>query len=188
MKIAPFIIALLIIFNSVSAQSKFKFHSQNYVGMLGGETEAAFQFQTINGFQRGTWFGGLGTGLDYYYQRTVPLFLSFSKYLFNRPNSLYISLDGGTNYIWDKSTANLFNGNRNDGDFSPSLYYGAHAGYKIGVNNNKGSVLMSLGYSAKRLKEKIKAVLPCMNPPCPEYDETYNYRLNRFSFRMGWMF
>lgn len=187
MKIAAFIITLLMI-NAVSAQSKFKFHSQNYIGVLGGETEAAFQIQTINGLQRGTWFGGIGTGLDYYYQRSVPLFLSFTKYLTARPLSLFISLDGGTNYLLDKSTANSFNGYRDNGDFSPSLYYGAHAGYKIELKKNKGSVLMSFGYSAKRLKEKIKTVMPCFTPPCPEYDEKYDYRLNRFSFRMGWMF
>lgn len=187
MKIAALIIALMMT-NGVSAQPQYKFRSQNHIGVLGGETEAAFQFQTINGLQRGTWFGGLGTGLDFYYQRTVSLFLSLTKYFTTRTNSLFISLDGGTNYLLDKSTANLINGYRDDGHFSPSLYYGAHAGYKIGLNKKTGSILMSLGYSAKRLKEKIKTVVPCLTPPCAEYDEKYDYRLNRFSFRMGWQF
>jgi len=185
MRIGAIIIAILI-FNFASGQTKVKFHSQNYIGVLGGEAEVAFQFQSINGFQRKTWFGGIGTGVDYYYQRSVPLFLSFSKYINERPGSLYISLDGGTNFLWDKTTGNIFNGYRNDGDFSPSLYYGAHVGYKIGYK--KGSMLMTLGYTHKKFKEKIISTVPCLMPPCPEYDEKYDYNLNRISFRLGWMF
>jgi hypothetical protein len=80
-----------------------------------------------------------------------------------------------------------FNGNRDDGHFTPSWYYGAHIGYKSGLKN-KGSVIMTAGYSAKRVKEKYDPELPCTNPPCPDNDEVIDYKFNRFSFKLGWLF
>ena len=179
---------LLIVFNVLSAQQKIKFHSQNYVGAVSGDLDAAFQFNSINGIQRGLYFGGVGAGVDFYYIRTVPLFLSVSRYLNFNQNSPYLSLEGGTNFVWDNSTANRYNLYSNEGDFSPSLYYGAHAGYKIGINKKSGSVLMSLGYSAKKLKETVQTGSICIWPPCPTSSQKIDYRFNRFSFRLGWMF
>jgi len=187
MRVAITIIALLLV-TAADGQSNFKFHSQNYIGALGGERDAAFQFQSINGFQKQTWFGGIGTGLDYYYNRTVPLFLSFSKYLNTRASTPYVSLDGGTNFTWDNSTGNSINGYRDDGHFTPSLYYGVHIGYKSGLKSNKGSVIIAAGFSAKRMKEKFSVDGPCTDPPCPDHDEVIDYKFNRFSFKLGWLF
>jgi hypothetical protein len=174
--------------NDIVAQKKFTFRSQNYVGYLGGENEGALQLNTINGFQRKLWFAGVGTGLDYYYQRTIPLFASFSRYFTSRPNSFYVSADGGANFLWDKSTANLFNGQSNNGRFRPSLYYGAYAGYKFGVIKNKGSLMFNVGYSGKQIRESVTVPMPCINPPCPESEQHLKYDLKRISVRMGWMF
>jgi hypothetical protein len=179
---------LALITNCVFAQQKFRFHSQNYVGALGGDYDAAMQLSTINGLQRGLYFGGVGTGIDYYYFRSVPLFLSFSRYLNDKRNAPFLTLDGGTNFLWDKSTSNGYNFFSDDGDFTPSLYYAAHAGYKIGISKKSGSVLMTVGFSAKKLKEKINNGGPCFFPPCPTSQETINYSFNRFIFRLGWMF
>ena len=179
---------LLLITVVCSAQQKIKFHSQNYIGAAGGNLDAALQLNTINGVQRGLYFGGIGTGVDYYYIRSVPLFLSFSRYLNAKKASPFLSLDGGTNFVWDKTTANRHNLYSNDGDFSPSLYYSAHAGYKMGINKKTGSVLMSLGFSAKKLKEKVTTTSPCIFPPCPSTEQEVDYNFNRFIFRLEWMF
>jgi hypothetical protein len=181
-------ISLVLISCCAFAQQKLKFHSQNYISALGGEFDAAIQFSTINGLQHGLYFGGVGTGIDYYYLRSVPLYLSFSRYLNDKRNTPYLTLDGGTNFLWDKSTASGYNFYRDDGDFTPSLYYAAHAGYKMGVTKKSGSVLMSLGFSAKKLKERINTGGPCWFPPCPTSEQTINYNFNRFIFRLGWLF
>ena len=78
MKIVAIIIAF-IFSTGLNAQTKPKFQSQNFIGVLGGEKDASFQIQTINGVQYRTWFSGIGTGLDFYFQRSVPLFLSVGK-------------------------------------------------------------------------------------------------------------
>src|SRR6185295_14917399 len=124
MRVAATVFAVMLIH---TAAAQYKFHSQNYLGALTGDLDAAVSFNTINGLQRGPWFGGIGTGVDNYYIRTIPLYLSFSRFLSTELKSIYFSLDGGTNFVWDKSTANSYNYFSNDGNFSPSLYYGAHA-------------------------------------------------------------
>ena len=180
-------LALLITAAFSFAQHKAKFHSQNYIGGVGGKLDAAFQFNTINGVQRGLYFGGIGTGADFYYITTVPLYFSISRYWDDKKYSPFFNLDVGTIFVWDKSTANKYNLYYEDSHFTPSLYYGAHAGYKIGINKKSGSFLMSLGYSAKQIKETLNTGSPCMFPPCLS-DQRVDYRFKRFSFRLGWMF
>lgn len=182
--------AVFIVFHLTSgtyAQSPYKFHSQNFAGILEGEAGTYFQLQSINGFQRGTWFGGLGTGLDYYYFRTIPLFLSVNKFFCPCERSFYVSLDGGINWIWDKTTAGPVN-NYQEGNFSPSLYLAGGLGYRIGLKNKRDALLLNLGYSAKHMNEKIEKPNPCLFPPCPVYSERFKYSLNRLSLRVGWQF
>ena len=171
----------------IQAQQKYQFHSQNYIGLLEGANGSSFQFQTINGWQRGTWFGGLGTGLDWYLYRSVPLFLSVNKDLKASNRSFYFSLDAGTNFAWtdrERSGWNDFISN----DFSPSLYWGLGIGYKAGFRNKKDALLINLGYSYKRLKEEQVKTVFCINPPCENITEYYDYKTNRISLRMGWQF
>lgn len=187
MKIITVIISLLFV-NAAISQSGLKFHSQNYVGTIEGQAASAFQFQTINGFQKGNWFAGLGTGLDYYYYRTVPLFLSFTRYITPKERSFFVSADGGTNFFWGKTNKNPIINFGPVSRFTPSLYYGGSVGYKIGLENKKDAILFSIGYSAKHLKENIKTNNFCINPPCGIPQESYQYKLNRLSLKVGWMF
>jgi len=185
MRVASTVIMVMLIH---TAAGQNKFHSHNYIGALTGDLDAAISFNTTNGLQRGAWFAGIGTGVDYYYIRTVPLYLSLTRFLTTKLKSVYFTIDGGVNFVWDKSTANVYNFQNNDGDFAPSLYYGAFAGYKLGINKKSGSVLMSVGYSAKQINERYESAAPCFNPPCPEYNQKFEYDFKRFTFRLGWMF
>ena len=185
MKILFFI--LLVSAHVVNAQKKAEFHSQNYAGVLEGEHGSKFQLQSINGMQWRTWFAGIGTGIDYYYFRSVPLFLSFNKFLCSCNRSFFFSLDGGVNWVWDNNTENNINWSRN-GDFAASPYWGTGIGYKIGLKNKKDAVLLNIGYSQKRAREFVNSVPFCRFPPCPELTDVYRYRLNRLSLRVGWQF
>jgi len=183
-------IAVIILFmagTELHAQKKWQFHSQNYVGLLEGEDGSAFQFHTVNGMQRGTWFAALGTGLDWYMYRSVPLFLSINKDWKPSNRTFYFSLDAGTNFAWTK--------NEKDGwqdyisnEFSPAFYGGIGIGYKAGFRNKKDAVLINLGYSYKRLKEEQVKPTYCFNPPCSVYSEYYDYKTNRVSLKLGWQF
>jgi hypothetical protein len=169
------------------AQRSFQFHSQNYIGLLEGDNGSAFQFNTINGVQRGTWFAGLGTGLDWYLYRSVPLFVSVNKDWKPSGRTFFFSLDAGTNYAWYSRERNNFS-DFISSKFSPSLLWGIGIGYKAGLKNKKDALILNLGYSYKQLKEEQVKSTFCINPPCPHLVENYNYKTNRVSLRLGWQF
>lgn len=170
---------------TVIAQQRLVFKSQNLVGLLDGDRGTEFHFQTINGLQQGKWFAGVGTGLDYYRYRTIPLFVSVNRNFTNTSRSFFISMDGGINFPWVKSSQwNDFISS----DFSAALYGAAGLGYKIGLRNNKDAVILNIGYSFKQLKEKQEQQRFCINLPCPPSIEHYNYRMNRLAVRLGWQF
>jgi hypothetical protein len=171
----------------VNGQAELRFHSQNYIGIVQGTELPSVQVQTINGFQKNKWFAGVGAALDYYFFRSVPLFISVTRYASQKPRTFFVSGEGGTNFIWDGNTGNKFNGYRSTGDFHPGWYFGGSAGYKLGLKN-KDAVLLNIGYSAKYLKETILTTAPCLVPPCPEFNDTYDYHLKRLSLKVGWMF
>ncbi|MEO7984421.1 MAG: hypothetical protein ABI688_10105 [Bacteroidota bacterium] len=183
----PVIILLMIcscIWSSVAAQKKWKFSSQNYAGILEGESGTGFQLQTINGFRYKTWFTGIGTGLDYYYQRSVPLFVSVSKFLPPGKLPLYFSGDAGINFPWIKNGIYF----QDPGSYSSSLYWAGGIGYKFGSRKRNDAVLLNFGYSFKHLINETEYTNPCLVPPCPVFTDRYDYRLRRVSVKLGWMF
>jgi len=67
------------------AQQKPRFSTQNMVGLLVGGSDNAPQVQTINGLAYRNWFTGVGAGIDWYYQRSIPLFLSANRFFTTSP-------------------------------------------------------------------------------------------------------
>lgn len=183
-----FILLLLLAFcvGTTSAQTKPGFRSQNYLGLIEGRAGSAFQFQTINGVQYGTWFGGLGAGLDWYLYRSMPVFLSLNKDFKAGNRTFFLSLDGGTNFAWEKRKSEW--GEFEASKFYPRFYGGMGIGYKAGLKNNKDAVIFSLGYSYKQLRERQTKYAYCYNPPCQITYEYYDYKTNRVSLRLGWQF
>jgi hypothetical protein len=183
---------LLFICYSLAAQKKsdkprLQFSSQNYAGILEGGAGTSFQLQTINGVRYKTWFAGAGTGLDYYYQRSIPLFASVSKFFPKAKNALYFNADAGVNFHWKRRDLIEFQ-YQNPGEYFPSLYWAGGVGYRFASKKRSDGFLINLGYSYKHIVQKNKITQPCLIPPCPTYDERYDYRLRRLSLKMGWMF
>jgi hypothetical protein len=182
--------ALLLIACSLKAQKKsakplLQFGSQNYIGILEAERGTSFLLQTINGVRYKTWFAGAGTGLDYYYQRSIPLFVSVSKFFPKAKSALYFNADAGVNFPWNKTGINDL---QYSGKFSPSLYWAGGVGYRFTSKKRSDGFLINLGYSYKHIVQKNKITQFCLVPPCPTYDERYDYKLRRLSLRIGWMF
>lgn len=180
----PILVVCLALSGTISAQSAYPFRSQEYIGMHNGESGAALSLQTINGVQHKDWFMGLGAGLDYYRLRSIPLFLSVSRFITPAQRSFFISADGGVNFMWPQTDKTIVYDSR----WKPGLYAAGSVGYKIGLKDKSDAFLMSIGYSAKYLKEKRETPTICFNPPCAPTVETYNYGLNRLSIRLGWQF
>ncbi len=166
------------------AQKPFTFSSQNYLGLLEGEDGSALNLQTINGIKYKSWFTGIGTGLDYYRFRSIPLFLSVNKDFQLKSVLFYLNADGGLSIPWVKD----FNNGWNNPDFKMGLYAATGIGYKIHINQQKQAVLLNAGYSFKRLTAETEVIFPCFNPPCPVDIEKTKYNLNRVLVKAGFEF
>ena len=170
---------------SGTAQDKFVFHSQNLVGLLEGQAGSAFQLQTINGVQHKGWFAGIGTGLDYYRYRSIPLFVNISKFLFTG-QKFFVSGNGGVNFSWLKSPSSGWG--IISVTYPAKWFFEPGIGYKIGKSKNGNGMIINAGYSYKHIREKHHVTNPCLVGPCPEFYEKYDYHLRRVSLKIGYVF
>lgn len=146
------------------------FNSINQFGMLAGEKGSDILLQSVNGVRYKTWFLGAGIGLDTYYAKTVPLFLSIRKSLLNRSNTPFLYVDGGIQVMAEKNNLDkdIFGWH----SYDPGAYYDLGLGYYIGLKN-KDAVLMTIGYSGKELE-------------FTDYSGRYDYKFKRFSLKVGY--
>jgi hypothetical protein len=181
--ITPLLFILII---EVAGQNKkIKFSSVNQFGLLSGSSGESWMLQTINGIKKDKWFAGAGAGLDFYNERTVPLFLDLRKELSNKINTPFIYADAGLNFPWLNSIQ------RQQKQFpktSPGLFYDLGIGWKLSGKNNRG-FLVSAGYSFKQVKEKVKSVWWPAPTPQLEFEnyERYNYLYRRVVIKVGFM-
>lgn len=184
----PVIICLLSISAGLQAQNKPRFSTQNTVGLLIGGSDNAPQFQTINGVAYHNWYTGIGAGIDWYYQRSIPVFLSVNRFFTTSPRrQVFLSSGAGVNYAWGTPDY-ITNGWGYDTKFSPGFYWTAGLGYKIAIGKQNDHLLIQLGYNNKSHTQKSTLVMPCLIAPCPVSKETYKYSFNALSFRIGWGF
>jgi hypothetical protein len=189
MKTAVFFLLCLCFIAGLSySQSKIRYGSQNYVGLLEGEYKAAFQLQTIHGLRYKTWYGGLGAGLDYYMFRTIPVFATINKDLVFKGRTFYISGDVGTNYPWINDNPHIMIFGEGSSKYSRGFYWAGGLGYKAFAKNKTDAFIINLGYSFKRINQKRETPGFCSDPPCSVNVEQFKYQLNRISAKVGWQF
>jgi len=187
------IIAFCLLCISTQAQKRIIFSSQNYVGLLEGEQGSAFQLQTINGIKYKGWFVGVGTGLDWYYRRSIPAFVSLNKDLFKKGHrSFFVVADAGANFPWrDDKNYNLW-GYTTEKSL-PGLYWSGGLGYKIGMGRGNDALLLQVAFSYKHIQEKATNIyyypIVMIAPPTQEEaTNRFDYYLRRLSVKLGWNF
>jgi hypothetical protein len=182
-----FITAFAFISIYTSAQKKVSFSSQNYVGLLEGEHSSSLQLQTINGARFGSWFVGLGAGIDWYYRRSIPVFASLNRDFFKKERrSFYLSANAGINFPWQTNTYHNEWGYDETKSYS-GLYWSAGLGYKIGIGKGNDALLMQVGYDYKHVGEKVSLPYRVFNSETDPNDR-FDYQLRRLSFKVGWNF
>ena len=173
---------LIAIFNVSIAQKQVKFNSINTGGIIFGQNGTYGLFQSVNGLEYQKWFAGLGAGYDYHYYKSVPFFIDARRYL-GKENQLFLFADIGYNFPQDnKPGREIFS--YTSYHFSGGVYTDIGAGYGIKFTRNT-SILISGGYSYKKLRSKIGGFNPCLIPPCPESFSNYNYDFNRLLLKAG---
>jgi len=189
MKRMIFVVLFLVTVFYSSAQKKIKFSTQNYVGFLAGSSDNDLQLQTINGISFNKWFTGIGTGIDWYYRRSVPVFISVERgFRVDQKKNIYFSTAAGANFPWKNpeydNDWNWYSTSKTE----PGLYLNAGVGYKINIGKQDDAVLLQLGFSNKFFKEKVSSAYPCFVAPCPATTESYNYNLRAVSVKLGYGF
>ena len=184
-----FLIPVALVSFGQKKNTAYKFHSINNISLMNGDNEVSAGLQSINGFQKGNLFAGVGLGLDYYLYRSVPLFADFRYELGKTKNKFFAYADGGVNFDWvEEKYYNgpifIWDGNNNSSEFHNGAYTDLGFGYIVGTKKGGGLVL-SLGHSYKSL-EKTISYLDWRTQET--VTDVYNYNLNRIVLKIGWKF
>lgn len=170
------------LFPIAASAQKLRYHSNNYLGWAMGESMPSYQILTVHGLQANRNFLGIGGGIDNYYIRSVPLFLSATRQ-FLPCKCLFVNGNIGTQFIW--SDQHTITWNSIAAKYLPGFFGEAGLGYALPINNTRGSFLFGAYYSYKQYKEKLTVVGNCTNPPCNPNTEYINAKLNRWVLKLG---
>lgn len=178
------LLAALLINNWHCIAQKNTYRSYNYFALLAGEKHGQ-QLTTIHGLEKGSWFAGIGTGLDNYERLSLPVFASGSKYLFPSSNNLLFNINAGISFSPKKNVEILRNSVK--ASSLPRPFGEAGFVYRFPEKNMKPGqgILLGAYYSYKGMR--LKQTIPgnCSNPPCADTYEYLNYELHRWAFKLG---
>ena len=160
------------------------FHSLNTLQVLNGSTTTSVAINTVNGFQVKRFFAGIGTGFDYYYHVTVPLFLETRFNLAEGRGKLQVLANGGVSFPFASQNKNLE---------SKLVTYEAGGAYGAGIDYllpfKTEALIIGVAYSGKQVIHMVENNVwnPVLNriENMPIKDK---YSLNRIALRAGWMF
>src|SRR6476469_1213545 len=157
----------------VSKSSKVaSFQMLANVGLIAGKSGRDVQVQAIPQMQYRSWIAGVGVGLDYYYWRTVPLFVDVRK-TFSKAYAPFLYGDIGWNVPWIKKQKVWY-----DSHYKTGVYYDVGGGWNFKVNQHN-SLLLSSGYTLKKIHE-VRTT---------NFDKTkLDYELRRISIKVGFQF
>jgi hypothetical protein len=167
---------------SKSLKSKPVFHAVLNASLVAGASGRDLQLHAISGGQYKTWFAGVGAGLDYYYLRSVPVFFQLRK-TFSKPHMPFLYINAGGNIPYMKEAQKRVEGWYTS-RFKMRAYYDLGAGWLFSLNR-RNAILISGGYSTKRLYE----IQRLLNQPPGTNDELYttriHYTLRRLAVTVG---
>ena len=164
-------------------ERKFSFASYNSAGILLGQNNPHLSLQSVNGVQYGPWFAGAGVGLDYYYMRSIPVFIDLRRLIIPKKN-LYLYADAGVNYPYIKKPKEEETWYQSH--YQQGLYLDGGIGYLFSGEKQTG--FFSIGYSTKRLRETIEHTYIWGPPGMPTQKENLRYQFNRVSIKAGLRF
>lgn len=187
MRIILTIFTICIALYPCHSQMKYSYRSYNFVGLLEGQRGTSFSLSTIHGVYAKKMFAGIGTGLDYYGIRTIPLFLA-TTYFAGKNENILLRLNGGLGYVWDKNNPVSSSWNAISNDYKTKPFYDAAIGYKIPSKKGYQGVILGAGYSLKKIQFRENYNTACLNPPCPVETNYYDYIYRRLAIHLGYVF
>jgi hypothetical protein len=128
----------------------------------------------------GRWQAGIGTGIDYYFLRGVPVFADVRR-TFTKSGALYSYFNFGLHLPWVKEVETDWFKNA----YKTGLYYDLGAGWQIRTGR-RTAVVFSAGYSGKTVSETQTRNDFWPQPSSSSTDLTYHLR--RISIKAGFQF
>ena len=161
------------------------FQSILSAGLAAGSSAAKPILQGSAGSRFNKYFVGIGAGVDAYRFHTIPLFADLRRD-FGKKNAAFLYTLGGYNIPYNnESTSDWSSVPRSIDKFKGGFYMDAGVGYRIYF---KGShrLLISTGYSYKRVNNVVGYSHPCLIGPCPDEVYEYQYSLGRIVAKISW--
>jgi hypothetical protein len=162
----------------IHAQSKVQFENHNQVGLLAGSSLPALQLQTVNGVKYKAFFLGAGIGSDGYYSKSMPLFAELRKYIFQKKETPFVYVDAGSNISSEEDVKTTWSTTT----YHSGLYYDVGIGYQWKIAR-RFHIDASFGFSQKKYGYK-QQYLPGAGGT-EVAPQTYDYRLQRFTMKLG---
>jgi len=184
------LVFILFIFLSYSVYSQkptcsCSFQGSLSAGLAAGNSPAKPLFQLSAGVKSKSYYLGVGTGIDDYQFHSVPVFADL-RYDFTKSGEGFIYGHAGYNFPYNnESFVDWFGMERSTDKFRGGFYMDAGVGYRIFL---KGwhRLLISAGYSHKRVSNIIGYTFPCLVAPCPEDKNRYQYDMGRIVTKLSW--
>lgn len=162
------------------------------LGIMDGDQSTNMQFQVVGGVTTKNWRIGIGTGLDYYSVRSVPVFVDVRNY-FGKKKKAFAFANIGYNMPWpmeDQYKTIFLQTGTKKSEFKMGLYTDAGIGYDIDLGKQK-NLSISIGYTIKKFTEKYDDrfgwiwgwPVPVQGAGLPERTEEYTFR--RLSMKAG---
>lgn len=167
-------------------QAQVTYRSYNYVGVVAGQSKSAYQVLTTHGANYEGWYLGLGTGIDDYRNRTIPVFISALKEVLPK-NNMFININAGTQFLWSDKERNQIWGAVAQKAY-PGFFGEAGLGYRLQAGKEGQGILFGTYYSYKYFKEKFEVPQICTNPPCNTSSEYVRSQFSRWAFKVGFVF
>jgi hypothetical protein len=160
------------------------FHSYNSIQLLTGSSATSMSWHSVNGFSKGKFFGGIGTGMDYYYKTSVPLFAEARFDITGGNRKLQLFANGGVHIPYG-------NINKKEpfktGDFKTGRLLAAGIDYYLPVKRN--AFVIGLAYSQKQITQMVDNT--SWNPVLNELENVpikELYSFNRYWMKVGYVF
>jgi hypothetical protein len=179
------------IFLNGSFAQKPEFYLAPYAGLLNGKKHASQMPGLTAGVANKQWVYGIGSSVDYYKLRSVPVYAEVKRSLGNKTNTPFLYANAGININWVLESQHPYHNNWGWGTTPTTCNFSnghfVEAGTGVNIKNKKGKGLfLSLGYSRKSLSEAWKeSTWDPLKNEIVMTDRSKKYLLNRLVFKVG---
>lgn len=169
----------------LAQEAKPRFSSMNSVGFAIGQSAPGLVLETVNGIKFSNWFSGIGIGVDYYRYKTLLLVID-GRWFFGDDKSGFIYGDIGYNFpLKNKPEKEIYY--YDSYHFTGDIYTDIGIGFQVPLYK-KSSLLFSLGYSYKKIKNKIGVNICPFAGSCYVDYSKYDLSFGRLMVKAGLVF